>query len=544
MANGQGRHTGGMLLGMSSTLTPTTGDLASDLPVIPPTRRDELTGLIRSTTGETRTTVTPFTGDEVARIPLSSLDDVDEAFRVARATQVTWAATAVSDRAAMLLRLHDLVLAHQDELMDLIQLESGKTRRHAYDEVVHLALTARYYGRRLRHLAGAKRRVGVFPLLTGITVNHVPKGVVGIISPWNYPLTMALSDGLPALAAGNTIVQKPDSQSPLTALAAIELLHRAGAPADVWQVVSGAGSVVGTAIVEQADYICFTGSTATGTGIAKLAAERLIGYSLELGGKNPMVVLPGADVEKAAAGAVHACFSSAGQLCVSIERLYVHDSLFDDFRDAFVRRVSAMSLGASSDWDVDMGSLVSASQLETVTKHVEDAVANGATVLTGGNARPDLGPNFFEPTVLENVTESATCFAEETFGPLVSLYRYRSIDEVVQLANAGEYGLNASIFGPVSEARALAPRIKAGTVNINEGFAATFGSVDAPMGGMRSSGTGRRQGDVGYYRYTDTQAVGVQRLISVTGPTFIGPKPYARILTVLLRVLRRATVRR
>ncbi len=512
--------------------------------LVAPARVAELTSLLRSTSGQTRPTATPLTGEHLADVPVSSLDDVDAAFDAARATQPRWAGTPVRERAAALLRLHDLVLAHREELMDLIQLESGKTRKHAYDEVVHLALTARYYARRLRHLAGSKGKVGVFPLITQVTVHHVPKGVVGIISPWNYPLTMALADGLPAIAAGNVVVQKPDSQSPLTALAAIELLRKAGVPSDVWQMISGAGSVVGTAIVQQADYICFTGSTATGTGIAKLAAERLIGYSLELGGKNPMIVLPGADVEKAAEGAVGACFSSAGQLCVSIERLYVHDSLYDAFRDAFVRRVQAMSLGAGLDWDADMGSLISASQLETVTKHVDDAVANGATVLTGGRPRPDIGPYFYEPTVLEDVTEAAECFAEETFGPLVSLYRYDTVEEAVALANAGEYGLNASLFGPVPLAKRLAPRIKAGTVNVNEGFAATFGSIDAPMGGMRTSGTGRRQGDEGYYRYTETQAVGVQRLLPVAGPAAIPARPYAAILTFLLRVLRRATVRR
>ncbi|WP_229051793.1 succinic semialdehyde dehydrogenase [Aeromicrobium sp. Leaf350] len=527
----------------STAARPGVPSQTEDAP-ISATRVAELTRLIRSTTGESRTTSTPFTGEPLAEVPVSGLDDVDAAFDAARVAQARWATTAVRDRASMLIRLHDLVLAHQGELMDLIQLESGKTRKHAYDEVLHLALTARYYGRRLRHLAGSRRGVGVFPLITQVTVHHVPKGVVGIISPWNYPLTMALADGIPAIAAGNVVVQKPDSQSPLTALAALELLRKAGAPTDVWQVVSGAGSVVGTAIVEQSDYICFTGSTATGTGIAKLAAERLIGYSLELGGKNPLVVLPGADVEKAAEGAVGACFSSAGQLCVSIERLYVHDSLYDEFRDAFVRRVSSMSLGASLDWDVDMGSLVSASQLETVTKHVDDAVANGATVLAGGRARPDLGPYFYEPTVLEDVTEAAECFAEETFGPLVSLYRYGSVEEAVELANAGEYGLNASLFGPVALARSIAPRIKAGTVNINEGFAATFGSIDAPMGGMRTSGTGRRQGAEGYYRYTETQSVGVQRLVPVAGPAAIPAKPYAAVLTFLLRVLRRTTVRR
>ncbi|MGJ9411484.1 succinic semialdehyde dehydrogenase [Aeromicrobium sp. CF4.19] len=507
--------------------------------VVPESRVRSLTGIIRSTTQETRTTSSPLTGEAVAAVPTSSIDDVETAFDTARVAQERWARTPLRSRSEALLRLHDLILDHTDELLDLIQVESGKSRAHAFDEVAHLALTARFYARRLRRQLAPHRRNGALPGLTSVEVNQVPKGVVGIISPWNYPLSMALADGIPAIAAGNAVVLKPDSQSPLIALAGVELLRRAGVPADVWQVVSGPGSVVGTAIIERADYVCFTGSTATGTMVAKQAAERLISCSLELGGKNPMIVLPGADVERSAAGAVTACFSSAGQLCVSIERLYVHESQYDAFRDALVRRVRALSLGASLDWDTDMGSLISQSQVETVTKHVEDAVANGATVLTGGRARPDLGPYFFEPTVLDGVTNAAECFAQETFGPLVSLYPYRSVEEAVSLANAGDYGLNASIFGSVREARRIAPRIKAGTVNINEGFAASFGSIDAPMGGMRSSGVGRRQGIEGILRYTEPQSVAVQRAVPMGGPAFVPPETYSKLLTAGLRVLRR-----
>jgi succinate-semialdehyde dehydrogenase/glutarate-semialdehyde dehydrogenase len=518
--------------------TPTASTRTAE-DAVSPARIAELTGLIRSTTGESRTTTSPMTGQPVAEIPLSSIDDVEAAFDAARVAQAAWSQTSLRERRRALLRLHDLVLERQEELLDLIQLESGKARSHAFDEVAHVALTARFYARRLRRQMKPERRSGVLPGLTSVRVNHAPKGIVGIISPWNYPLTMAISDGLPALAAGNAVVHKPDSQSPLIALAGIELMRDAGFPPELWQVVSGPGSVVGTAIIERADYICFTGSTATGSLIARQAADRLVSCSLELGGKNPMIVLPGANVEKAAAGAVNACFSSAGQLCVSIERLYVPDALYDDFRDSFTRRVQALSLGAGLDWDVDMGSLVSPAQLETITKHVDDAVANGASVLIGGRARPDLGPYFFEPTVLEDVTAAAECFAGETFGPLVSLYRYGTVDEALELANAGEYGLNASVWGPTRQARALAARIKAGTVNINEGFSATFGSIDAPMGGMRHSGLGRRQGSEGIHRYTEPQSVAVQRGFPVAGPAFLAPETYAKILTVGLKVLRR-----
>ena len=519
---------------MTALDSPTT----SSSPVTP-ARAEELTGLIRTTSGERRTTRSPLTGDPVADIPVSSVADVDDAFAAAREAQKAWAQTSLRARKKALLRLHDLVLEHQDELLDLIQVESGKSRAHAFDEVAHLALTARFYARRLKKQIGTRSRNGALPGLTSITVNQVPKGVVGIISPWNYPLTMAISDGIPAIAAGNAVVHKPDSQSPLIALAGVELMRKAGIPADVWQVVSGEGSVVGTAIIDRADYVCFTGSTATGKLIAQQAAARLISCSLELGGKNPMIVLPSADIDKAAAGAVQACFSSAGQLCVSIERLYVPESRFEEFKAAFVSRVEHLALGAALDWDADIGSLVSQAQLDTVTDHVKDAVAHGATVLVGGRPRPDIGPYFYEPTVLEGVTPEAECFAGETFGPLVSLYPYRTVDDAIALANQGEYGLNASLWGKPREARAIAARIKAGTININEGFSATFGSVDAPMGGMRQSGLGRRQGAEGILRYTEPQAVGVQRGFPVAGPSFLQPRTYARLLTAGLRILRR-----
>lgn len=502
-------------------------------------RVSELLHEIRTTTTEARTTISPMDGLPVANVPVSSIDDVQTAFDAARAAQTSWAATSLRQRKKMLLRLHDLVLEHQDELMDLIQIESGKTRAHAFDEVAHVALTARFYARRLYKQVKPQHRSGALPFLTRVRVNIVPKGVVGIISPWNYPLTMAISDGIPAIAAGNAVVHKPDSQSPLIALAAVELLREAGMPADLWQVVSGAGSVIGTAIIERADYICFTGSTATGKIIAKQAAERLVNCSLELGGKNPMIVLDSADPERAADGAIGACFSSAGQLCVSIERLYVADKIYPAFKAAFVRRVKAMRLESRLDFGPDMGSLVSASQLETVEKHVADAEANGATILIGGKARPDLGPFFFEPTVLEGVTPEAECFANETFGPLVSLYRFGSDDEAVALANQGDYGLNASIFGNARQARGIAGRIKAGTVNINEGFAATFGSVDAPMGGMRQSGLGRRHGVEGILRYTEPQSVASQSLIPVNGPRFFSAEKNSHLLTFALRLLRR-----
>ncbi|WP_299050765.1 succinic semialdehyde dehydrogenase [uncultured Nocardioides sp.] len=493
---------------------------------------------LRATSGETTALVSPLAGQPLAHLPVSQVSDVEEAFARARRAQEAWARTPVAQRSAALHRLHDLILDRQDEIMDLIVWESGKARKHAFDEPLHVALTARYYARTLPGLVAPRRASGAIPVLTRVDLSRVPKGVVGIISPWNYPFTMALCDGIAALAAGNAVVTKPDGQTMITALYGAQLLEEAGFPADLWQVVHGPGSEMGPAIIERADYVCFTGSTATGRDVARRCADRLIGCSLELGGKNPLLVLRDADLERAAEGAVRASFANAGQLCVSMERMYVADQVYDRFVERFVARTQAMTIGATLDWGNDMGSLISAKQLETVVAHVDDAVAKGARVLTGGRARPDLGPYVYEPTILEGVTPDMTCFADETFGPVIALYRFSDEADAVARANAGDYGLNASVYSrDVRRARALASQIRCGTVNVNEAFAATFASIDAPMGGMRQSGLGRRQGAEGLHRFTETQSVATQRLMRF-GPAYgMSDRAYARMMTVSLRAL-------
>jgi len=499
-----------------------------------------LTGRILATSGESKEVRSPLDGAPLAHIPQSTDEDVAEAFARARKAQEAWAKTPVEVREALLLRLHDIVLDRQDEILDLIVLESGKARKHAFDEPLHVALTARYYGRRSGEILRTQRKPGVVPGLTRIDLNRVPKGVVGIISPWNYPFTMALCDGLAALAAGNAVVTKPDAQTMLSALLGAQLLEEAGFPPDLWTVVAGPGSKVGTSIIQRADYVCFTGSTATGKIVAKQCAERLIGCSLELGGKNPMLVLADADIERAAEGATRAVFSNAGQLCVSVERLFVADAIYDRFVERFVARTQAMTLGATLAWENDMGTLISQDQVTTAQAHVEDAVAKGARVLTGGKARPDLAPYFFEPTVLEGVTPEMTCFGNETFGPVVSIYRFHSEAEAIERANDGEFGLNASVYSKdTARARAVARQVKCGTVNINEAFAATFASIDAPMGGMRASGMGRRQGAEGLLRYTESQSVATQRLFRFAPMLGMSDKAYAKVMTANLRLMKK-----
>jgi acyl-CoA reductase-like NAD-dependent aldehyde dehydrogenase len=343
--------------------------------------------------------------------------------------------------------------------------------------------------------------------------------------------------------AGNTAVIKPDVQTTFTALWAVALLREAGLPPEVLQVVTGEGPVAGAALAARADYVMFTGSTATGRLAAQQAAGRLIGCSLELGGKNPLIVCADADLTAAVEGAVRGCFVGAGQVCVSTERIYVHESIFETFLDRFSRRARGLKIGSALDFSVDVGSVTSERQLAAIEDHVRDAVAKGATVVAGGRRRPDLGPLFYEPTVLTGVGEGMKVWAEETFGPVVSVYPFATEAEAVELANASPYGLSASIWTRDTRRGArLARRIRAGAVNINEAYAAAWASVDSPLGGMKQSGLHPRHGAEGILKFTLSQTIAVQRLLPIAPPRGMDPAAHARLMTHLLKLLRRIRI--
>ncbi|WP_061299637.1 succinic semialdehyde dehydrogenase [Herbidospora cretacea] len=491
--------------------------------------------------GKTRTVVTPFTGEPLAEVPISSAEDVRLAHQKAREAQEAWAELPVKDRIKPFERLHDAIFDRRAEILDIVQWETGKARRHAYEEVLDVAASGLHYVRKAPGLLAPHARRGPFPLATRTVEVRHPRGVVALISPWNYPLSLGVSDVVPALMAGNAVVHKPDTQTSLSTLWTIDLLTELGMPPEIWQVVIGDPADIGEPLIDGADYVAFTGSTRAGRAVAEAAAKRLIGCSLELGGKNPMIVLDDADLDRTTQGAIRACFTNAGQLCVSIERLYVHDGVYDLFAERFTRAVRNMSIAPGHDWATQMGSLTSQRQLDSVAAHVDDAVAKGAKVLTGGRVRPDLGPFFYEPTVLANVTDDMALCREETFGPVVALYRFRDVAEALDLANDTAYGLNASVWtGDPAKGRALAARIKAGTVNVNEGYASAYGSFDAPMGGMKNSGLGRRHGSEGLLKFTESQTISTQASWLGFDPILGMPyETYADTLVTLLKAMKR-----
>jgi succinate-semialdehyde dehydrogenase/glutarate-semialdehyde dehydrogenase len=503
-------------------------------------RAGELARRVAASGRETIVIRSPFDLEELGAVPRSSPADVAAAARRARKAQEEWAERPFAERAKVFLAFHDLLLERQDEALDWIQLESGKARLHAFEEVGDTAIVARYYAVHAAGFLAPQARKGAIPGLTETREYRHPKGVVGIIAPWNYPLSMGVTDAIPALLAGNGVVEKPDSQTPFTTLWALDRLIECGLPEGLWQIVCGEGPVLGPAIFDAADFVQFTGSTTTGKYVAREAGSRLVGCSLELGGKNPMLVLADADLSIAVPGAVRSSFASAGQLCVSTERLYVHASIRDRFLAEMVAATKTLRLGTGTDWGFDIGSLTSEKQLATVRAHVADAVARGARVEAGGRERPDIGPLVFEPTILTGVTPAMKLHAEETFGPVVAVYPFESNHEAIEAANSTRYGLNASIWSrDVELARRMATRLECGTVTVNDTYVAGWASIGAPMGGFKESGLGRRHGAEGILKYTEAQNVTVQRGMPIAPLKGMPAEAFAKWFTGALRAVKR-----
>ncbi len=344
------------------------------------------------------------------------------------------------------------------------------------------------------------------PAVTSAEIVYKPHGVAGLITPWNYPFLLGIADALPALLAGNAVLIKPSELTPLSAVLARELLIASGLDSDLISLIHGPGEV-GAELIRHVDYVGFTGGTSTGRKVALAASERLIPYSLELGGKNPMIILEGASLDNAAGGLLAGAFSNSGQTCISIERVYVQESIFDEFARRVAEKASGLKIGWSKSWDIDMGSMISREHAEKVRSRIQRAVGNGARVLAGGRARDDLGVTFVEPTILTNATDSMPISREETFGPVVTLYPVASAEEAIRRANDSEFGLNASVWARgQTHAREIARQLDTGSAVINSTLL-IYNSFDVPMGGVKLSGAGRRHAEHGILRYTEAQSI-------------------------------------
>ncbi len=440
---------------------------------------------------ETGTIRNPATGAVAGTVRWTDPTDVPRIATGLRAAQRDWEARGAKGRAKVLARYAVWLGEHRDEIEELLIKETGKSAVDAAQEVPLLIMFASYYIKTMEKALAPESRPASLPFLSikKVTVHYRPRPVVGIIAPWNYPVANLLMDGIAALAAGCAVLLKPSERTPLTA----ELLLRgwldSGAP-EVMAIVQGAREAV-EAVVDNSDYIQFTGSSATGAKVMERAARRLTPVSLELGGKDPMIVLEDADVDLAAHAAVWGAMFNAGQTCVSVERVYVLDAIYQQFVDAVVRAVEDLKMGAGDGYDV--GAQIDQSQVAVTERHVEDAKAKGARALTGGE-RPAGEGSFYPPTVLVDVDHSMMCMTEETFGPTLPIMKVSSVEEAVRLANDSPYGLSASVFSKdVERGKAVALQLDCGAVNVND-VISNLMCTTAPMGGWKTSGIGARFG--------------------------------------------------
>jgi acyl-CoA reductase-like NAD-dependent aldehyde dehydrogenase len=472
----------------------------------------------------------PATGEELGRVPLAGSEEVAQAVKEARAAQKPWSALSFKERGLVIMRARQVVLDELEEIAHLISRESGKPVAESLSMELSPTLDLmQYFARKTaRLLRPEKLDIGQYGLMgRSSRIIYKPLGVVGIISPWNFPWAIPLGEVVMALMAGNAVVLKPSELTPLTALKIGDVFKRAGLPEGLLQIVTGDGKT-GAALVESGvDKIMFTGSVATGKRVAESAARRLVPVVLELGGKDPMIVLEDAELETAAGAAVWGAFSNAGQACASVERCYVHSSIAEQFTERVVEKVRALRQDIGTREGAEVGAMSSERQLLIVEDHVDEAVARGARALTGGQRRPDLSGAFYEPTVLSDVNHTMKVMSEETFGPVLPLMTFETEDEAISLANDSIYGLTASVWtNDIRRGRRLAARLEAGTVMVNE-VLYTHGIAQTPWGGVKQSGLGRTHGRLGLLELVSPQHVHVNRFARLRDFWWFGYTPQA-----------------
>ena len=455
----------------------------------------------------------PATGEVIARVPELSAGQVAELARRGRAAQPAWEALGFDGRGRVLRRAQRWLLDNANRVIETIVSETGKAWEDA--QAAELAYGANAFGfwaaHAPRYLADERvKSAAIFVKGKRLVLRYRPLGLVGVIGPWNYPLTNSFGDCIPALAAGNSVILKPSEVTPLTSLLLADGLRECGLPDDVFQVATGRGAT-GEALVDAADMIMFTGSTETGRKVMARAARTLTPVSLELGGKDPMIVLADADLERAANAAVYYSLLNTGQTCISIERVYVEAPVYDAFVAKVTEKARALRHGPpAGPGSVEVGAMTHGPQVDVVERHVDDARAKGAQVLVGGH-RENRPGHWFEPTVLADVNHDMAIMREETFGPTLPIMKVADADEAVRLANDSPYGLGASVFsGDRARGEAIARRLESGSVCVNDALL-NYYALELPMGGTKASGLGYRHGPGGIRKFTQHQALLVSR---------------------------------
>src|SRR3954453_12791670 len=469
----------------------------------------------------------PATGQVIRSVPVTSPAEIPSLVARARAAQPAWEALGYEGRGRILRRAQKWLLDHADEVADTIVAETGKAREDAMlVEVAYGANALGFWPKKAPKWLADERVRTSNPFVLGRTmvVRYQAVGVVGVIGPWNYPLVNSVGDAVPALAAGNAVVVKPSEVTPLTSLLFERGLHECGLPDGVFQVAVGTGET-GAVLIDHVDMVMFTGSTRTGRKVMERAAQTLTPVSLELGGKDPMIVLADADLERAANAAVYYSMQNGGQTCISIERVYVEAPIYDEFVTKVTQKAKALRQGVpGGPGSVDLGAVTFSPQLEIISKHVQQARDAGARVTAGGHARSGLG-RFYEPTVLADVDHSMTAMREETFGPTLPVMKVADEEEAVRLANDSQYGLGASVWTKdLSRGEQIARRIESGYACVNDANVNYF-AYELPMGGWKDSGLGVRHGAAGIRKYTRQQAILVTRLAMKRDVHFFPYKP-------------------
>ena len=483
----------------------------------------------------------PATGQVIASVPVVAPDDVAALVARARRAQIGWDALGFDGRAAVMKRCQKWISDNAERVIETIVSETGKTYEDALlSEVGYAESAFAFWARNAAKYLAEERVKTASPFAKGrkLIVRYEPVGVVGVIGPWNYPLINSFGDCIPALMAGNSVLLKPSEVTPLTSMLMGEMLRECGLPEDVYQVVQGYGETA-AALIDEVDFVMFTGSTATGKKVMARAADTLTPVALEMGGKDPMIICSDADLRRAANAAVHYSMQNAGQTCISTERVYVEEPIYDEFVRLVTDRVRELRQSAPGGaGSTDLGAMTSPPQADIVERHVKEAVDQGARVLTGGGRRDERG-HFFEPTVLVDVDHSMACMREETFGPTVPIMKVRDAEEAVRLANDTSYGLQASVWTKdAGKGERLARRIEAGSVTVNDAMV-NYVALELPMGGWKESGLGTRHGADGIRKYTKKQSVLVTKFAPMKKDLHMLPysEKRTRLLARLLKLV-------